>query len=100
MRFKPDPKDPAAMIWEVDAGWLVKNEWPVGLDGRFLSKLDRNDQTLQVSGRWINENTLEIKTQYAEDIWRWKYRFVFGKDNVQMHYSDNTYDEARMAIGH
>ncbi|WP_373975308.1 beta-lactamase family protein [Chitinibacter sp. SCUT-21] len=96
--FKPDPKDAAAIVWEVDAGW-AKNEWPVGMDGRYLEKRDRNGQILQVRGRWINERTLEITTQYVEDIWRWKYRFVFNNEQVVMTYSDNSFDEAKIALG-
>jgi CubicO group peptidase (beta-lactamase class C family) len=99
VRFKPDPKDPAAIIWEVDAGWMAKNEWPVGMDGRYLEKRDRNGQTLQVRGRWIDEDSLEIVSQYAEDVLQWKYLFDFSKDGVQMRYSDNSFNEAGLAIG-
>ncbi|WP_084414460.1 serine hydrolase domain-containing protein [Chitinibacter tainanensis] len=96
--FKPDPNDAAAIVWEVDAGW-VKNEWPVGMDGRYLEKRDRNGQTLQVRGRWLNENTLEIKTQYAEEAWQWKYRFDFNADGVTASYSDNVTGEIQTAFG-
>ena len=90
INIKPDPRDAGALIWEVD--WANgKNTWPVGIDGAYRSKADISANNLKrhARARWLNENTLELKTLYSEGSTTWNYTLKFNKNSVELNYADN-----------
>ncbi|WP_027467518.1 serine hydrolase domain-containing protein [Deefgea rivuli] len=96
INIKPDPQDAGALIWEVD--WAKgKNSWPVGIDGAYRSKPDpsANNLKLQARARWLNSNTLELKTLYNEASTYWKYTFNFSENSVDLKYTDDEYNSGQ-----
>ncbi|MBE9608309.1 serine hydrolase domain-containing protein [Chitinilyticum piscinae] len=90
-RLKQNPADPGSLLWEVDWAGGTRS-WQVGMDGRFRLQDDHyfgRATRLALRGRWVDEQTLELETQYPEGSMRWLYRLAFAGSKVALTVRDN-----------